>query len=1047
MYTPIKKATYKVSMIPNSRPLPDIKEITHTGLFGGIKGHYTLRELIGVINSIEKKATPKETKEAKKDFHFLKGIYRKGYSGRDCEEFSNLLFFDIDVNPSKKENIILNKNALNRELVYESLKKIALFVASSNSGEGMFGAFYVKGLNLLTPDDKDEHRDAGVAITDYISTYLLAETQLVVEFDISQNKFRQPRFLAHQPEPCVLNPDYKVFSYKRVDSFVRLTSGRDKLRPVNHNDNFDGGIEAQFNNKERVDDIMRAHPELWTDLGNDKWKWNQSSSPTSGIYKPDLNIYLNWSESFGSTNSATRAFRMYMICSGFNYEEMMIHCFNHGYRQPEYKKDELQMLINKASSNEEKATVGIKLRNLTPQQRSSVKFLDPDIIDYTYDKPLKTVFDEVLILPENERYIKSLVPSIFDLADKHGKILINSETGSGKTRSLIENLPKGKRIIFIVPLVMLAQQVYPIAINDNIDVALLSGTPDNKDVVKAKTCQFVIATQPNAASIMRVSHTFDYIIIDEAHKNISAIGWQNSDLRKLEASKKLQINAKTIGITGTATNAFRFMDLGYKTVDIQSSHSPIEVTQRIDNRLIATKIIKQFLDNYRKPEERVIFRINSTDTAHNIKRIIKEPVLTLDRDSKETTEWKEIVENQTVSENYKIIICTSVMDEGISLYDNIDHLVFIENSRDMLPESVKQFFARVRNANDRTNFVHYRLSPSNTIYLDSYDDEISKLKDLKLLDSQKKYRSVKLLEKYFDEEGDILYPMVVNDQMKNLYSSFSIEEYIIFCRINFKMNITLDTEYEPLDIAEEVESSKDKHENCTNEWIYNKDEIFVVLRDDKPSKKTQDLAKKALRGSPISMYDVSPETIASVHNYYSYYSSLLEVYTDSDYNDSSFYDSEGVLMSVANIKRKQSFIDHEINYREGDNAIQRALTVAIELLKSKDNVSRDEVQTILNKELPRGRVWGASFIDFVCEKADCRYDERRRKFKAGGNLRKYYQTLVPIEYSKIVEELNGFLIDDDHRVSYEHSKLEKGRLLVSPWTKKTITEKKLNGIK
>lgn len=64
---------------------------------------------------------------------------------------------------------------------------------------------------------KNKHKEAGKAITKYVSEYLYKRTGISkINFDQAQSKFRQVRLLAEQQTPVTLNKAPFEFSYKLI---------------------------------------------------------------------------------------------------------------------------------------------------------------------------------------------------------------------------------------------------------------------------------------------------------------------------------------------------------------------------------------------------------------------------------------------------------------------------------------------------------------------------------------------------------------------------------------------------------------------------------------------------------------------------------------------------------------------------------------------------------------------------------------------------------------------------------------------------------------
>lgn len=186
---------------PSNEKLFTVIKNTQTARPKALK-HLDIFELIDLLNTTKVGAGKHEQTA------ILKGIYPIGgfTNGEYCQKSTGILFYDID----KTNNDFLQVQEKRAALV-DFLRRCSLFVASSFSGIGVFGALYVPELANMGNSAKDEHKRAGDAITAYLEGLIQKHLGFGVEFDRQQNAFRQIRYLAAQSEKVTPNFNVKQF--------------------------------------------------------------------------------------------------------------------------------------------------------------------------------------------------------------------------------------------------------------------------------------------------------------------------------------------------------------------------------------------------------------------------------------------------------------------------------------------------------------------------------------------------------------------------------------------------------------------------------------------------------------------------------------------------------------------------------------------------------------------------------------------------------------------------------------------------------------------
>jgi type I restriction enzyme R subunit len=232
-----------------------------------------------------------------------------------------------------------------------------------------------------------------------------------------------------------------------------------------------------------------------------------------------------------------------LICCSNGYEHWMWDDLRHPPRpvQGFYKKDELQLLMQRRSTRKQLADVAI----------------NEAIVERYYQ--LRAV---------------RRVGATFEV-DKQRKSLLVMATGSGKTRTviaLIDMLMRAnwvKRVLFLADRVALVNQ----AVNE-FKKHLPDASPVNLVTDKATEGRVFVSTYPTMMGLIDETHDgqrrfgvghFDLIVVDEAHRSIyqkyrAIFDYFDANLLGLTATPKDEIDKNTYGLfgleTGVPTDAY-----------------------------------------------------------------------------------------------------------------------------------------------------------------------------------------------------------------------------------------------------------------------------------------------------------------------------------------------------------------------------------------------------------------------------------------------------------------------------------------------------------
>ena len=124
--------------------------------------------------------------------------------------------------------------------------------------------------------------------------------------------------------------------------------------------------------------------------------------------------------------------------------------------------------------------------------------------------------------------------------------------GIGKTTAFVKYFPKARpnsRLLFLVPLTVIADQIFKSDSNNKITV--LTGSSPIDDYDSARSSKIVVATYEQGFNILCKDYKFDYLVVDEIHGWISSMSFKSDIISPLV---KLTEDFKIIGLTGCTTS-------------------------------------------------------------------------------------------------------------------------------------------------------------------------------------------------------------------------------------------------------------------------------------------------------------------------------------------------------------------------------------------------------------------------------------------------------------------------------------------------------------
>ena len=810
-----------------------------------VKQHLTLNSLLERLNTIKQRLSKNNS------IAILKGLYKGGTSGAYCYEGAPFLFFDIDVKKDK-ENTHLLEPFYNAE-VFSQLQDIAVMVWRSNSGNGIAGVLYVPQIADLKNNETKKHLAIGKEICNYLKNTL----KINADFDNAQNKYRQVRYLAKQQEKRYINTKPYVFKYNVSEVYKKSQTGVTQFR-FTDNRAVNGSIAYQFNRDVSIHTALLDNN--FIRLNDTRYKHPNTTSKSTGSVKE--NIFLNASTSFSQYKVFTPFWLYYTQQYGYDFKAFITDLKSKGYKDVEPSKEVFKQakntLQNKAKHRDKQIFEACyPLLNATYKDKvnfanENAKNDNEKIIFYDYLKlkSLNIPYDKTLII---KKYVSEQLKEVLEYSDLNTKTILTAETGTGKTTAFLKDFVKYRptqRLLILAPLTAIVEQTKA----EFNSIISLTGNSTPSDHTKAKTNPIVMATYEQGYKHLSNSNTFDYVIIDEIHNLITAHSYKRDTIKKLTRVLK---SYNVIGLTGTTNLLFKC--IGYKLVNVKKEiQTKVDVNLITDNRA-PLKIALQHLQNVK---DKCIIRVNSINVATDLKNEVvnlgnytKDEVLILNSDAriKKGNDFKQLTEQSKFDAKIKLVITTSIIDEGLSIKQSgFSDVVFIETEYKPTPEPVKQFFARFRNHDqNRKNYFYYKETKDQKLiswnpyfaFNETKNNLITDSETFSVNDTDKKdITNTKYL--YYEDTTVNDYSLAY-DISKSFFNMMTKQEYIHFLELNYNLNIIENKDYTKTDIntTNSKEITEQNKKLIASSWLNQQEDIteaIYIITDNLEIKKSID---------------------------------------------------------------------------------------------------------------------------------------------------------------------------------------------------------------
>ncbi|MDB4437878.1 DEAD/DEAH box helicase family protein [Flavobacteriaceae bacterium] len=847
----------------------------------GIIQYASLTGLVDIINSI--------TEKLKKDSApaLLKGLYKGGVSGKNCFKASPFLFYDIDVKDTKENPALVDKKK--NSDVYDFLKEISVVIFRSNSGLGMAGVLYVPFLESLLEEGKELHKKIGDHVTFILSKEIEKATGIKVVFDGAQSKFRQIRFTAMQEFPIELNTSPKEFKVTLNKREEYTLSGIPKFSHTT-TQAYVGDIYYKYNTTKKIEDELSECG--FIEVSPSRWFHPTSTSNNStGQVNLDTNTFYSHSSSFGI--GLYTPSKLHRKCFNQSHKEFVKYSKACGYEEKPLDKSDIDKAIERLN-NENLGSIDIfeicdpfKFipidKKLDLISRLSIDDLTlKHVHEYLMVKDLKIKYDAEL---EIQKYVGEVIEKVFCYADENKNICVYADTGTGKTTATLNYLKSNPSLkaIFLVPLQSIAYQIHcdhkiPYLIGDS-SAAIHS---------LAKKSNVFVATNEQGVKHL-LDHEFDYIIVDEGHDLIINNSYKTEVIRELGYMIKTS-KSKVILLTGSPLNIFK--QIGFSLLKIQNLNPyRTDVIERFTKLSGYQVIISHVTSNVGK----MLIRYNHKDHLEEAKKYLcknpgyneNEIVVIHSGNKNKESEYKLLLQNEKFSDHIKIVLITSLIDEGISInQEDFKSVVYIATGDRLLrPEAPKQFFARFRNHDpERLNYLYRNNANTSSTY---FNEKAEFTYSNKMLDGEKNnyhqsYQDIFSVENFYLKDGTVNDFYLANYVTNKTFEGATSHEYDYYLKTNYSINIVRDNGFKEIkvDQSEMRLSLAEKKARIATICLEDFDTVLTILMTESKDPGI----REDLKNSPVYINEENADFIAanlsSYETIYKYYVKFLKLEID-----------------------------------------------------------------------------------------------------------------------------------------------------------------------
>ena len=643
----------------------------------------------------------------------------------------------------------------------------------------------------------------------------------MVTFDNAQSTFRQPRFLASQDIKVKVNLEPLEYTYKIKEVERTKAEGVRDYKLLDYDIKHGSAIEKLNKNTPILDVLLEFGFQVVSVKNQNeilvKAPNTSVDSLTSGCIYIDSNVYFNYSSSFGESN------KIYTPSDILHINEQRSKRIDElGYTDSRPSDvevaemgKELALSLSEVKHSDADQIVFLKTREMrwlsVQEKRDFIKLYCPNKEYEKYFNAHLSITDNTIKYDHSitvDRYVSEGFNEVLDFANKYKKVIVKAETGGGKTTVWFKDFIKcrpNKSLIFMVPLTTIFKQLYS-EYGQIKGWSFLDGNSTPEDHTEAvENSKFVVCTYNQAVKILR-RREFDYNVTDEIHNltihnNYKKILIDNLTI-ELERTRGV-----VIGLTGTPVTLFK--ELGFYMLDVNiNSTIPTNVNVMLDNR--NAKDIGIEMVNRIPKGGRGLLRIQSKKTCKELQKDLIDKglykkteilILNSDEDKKNSDGFIELVENQRFKEQHKVILTTSLIDEGVSIKgQKLDVVAFISNTHSPSTFDTKQFFERVRQKDStQINYLTLKFKKDGDFdkhfnLVSDYRQKIQMLNGDSIIgckDILTTYDSLLSNNAYYRLDGSINTYQLAHQCIQDWQRKSSNNQFLDYLQLNYNMSMKL----------------------------------------------------------------------------------------------------------------------------------------------------------------------------------------------------------------------------------------------------------------
>lgn len=295
--------------------------------------------------------------------------------------------------------------------------------------------------------------------------------------------------------------------------------------------------------------------------------------------------------------------------------------------------------------------------------------------------------------------------------------VIDAKPGAGKTTVI--QLLKGIKVL-AVPTRALVNQL---AKGDNC-IGVLGGDSGDHEISRIRgidpdACVTIVSTYdmtPNCIDILNdLDHDFQ-LVVDEFHCVAGEAAYRKAACKSIYGLFKRN---KPILISGTVNhdtlNSMENagMKVSLCSVTVKGTKQPAIHYSLIKVQFAADSII-QYLGSLGKKETAIVF-VNDIKAINRVSDHCKHrgiSHLVYTANSQQSPECMEFITTGDASK-YQVILCTSALIQGVSIYTKITHALIVDTFYGSHPDKCVQFIYRMRN--NTPKITHYRVGKEKNV--------------------------------------------------------------------------------------------------------------------------------------------------------------------------------------------------------------------------------------------------------------------------------------------------------------------------------------------